>query len=184
VARLREHTATVLDRLADDVPNTDVQAECREVLVASAAFLEDLAGGGAVDGDAFARAMGPYLLSLLDHATRDQLAALDAAFEDVLAGLDEAERRALHVVVAGVHQARERSLGMQYFERRLDEPSDVDVRVTYAEAVTTVQDAVKLIGTHRFDEVLAGAFFGDRRRLQRDLLGDAATRILDGERET
>jgi hypothetical protein len=56
--------------------------------------------------------------------------------------------------------------------------------VTYAEAVTTVHDAVKLIGTHRVDEVLAGAFFGDRRRLQRDLLGDAATRILDRERKT
>jgi hypothetical protein len=184
VARLRKHTATMLDRLTDDVTNTDVQAECREVLVASATFLDELANGAAVDGVAFARAMGSYLLSLLDHATRDQLAALDAAFEAVLAVLDEGERTALHVVVAGVHQARERSLGMQYFERRFDEPNDVDVRVTYAEAVTTVQEAVKLIGTHRFDEVLADAFFGDRRRLQRDLLGDAATRILDRERKT
>lgn len=182
VGRFREHVESVRRTFTDDVAERVVQEECRVVLDASAAFLDALAAGGAADCDAFAAAMGPHLLSLLDHATRDQLAALDAAFEQVLAALDVDEQAALHVVVAGVHQARERSLGMQYFERRLDEPEDVDVRLTYAEAVTTVHEAVKLIGTHRLDEVLAHAFFGDRRRLQRDLLGDAATRILDAQR--
>ncbi|HET6585666.1 MAG TPA: hypothetical protein VFG69_19540 [Nannocystaceae bacterium] len=179
VARLREHVAVVQAKLADDVGNPDVHTECRLVLDASATFLDALAAGGQPDSAAFAAAMGPHLRSLLDHATRDQLAALDAAFEEVLALLDEDESAALHVVVAGAHQARERSLGMQYFQLRLGEPHDVDVRVTYAEAVGTVEDAVTLIGTQRLDRVLAAAFFGDERRLQRDLLGDAATRILE-----
>ncbi len=181
LARFRKHVESVRETFADDVEDAQVREECRVVLDASAAFLGAVADEQGPDCDAFAAEMGPHLLSLLDHATRDQLSALDAAFEQVWGALDEQERAALHVVVAGAHQARERSLGMQYFERKLDEPDDVDVRVTYAEAVTTVEDAVELIGTHRLDEVLAEAFFGDRRRLQRDLLGDAATRILDAD---
>ena len=38
--------------------------------------------------------------------------------------------------------------------------------------------ALALIGTRRLDRTVARAFFGDARRLQRDLLGDAAHELL------
>ncbi|HWB74921.1 MAG TPA: hypothetical protein VG755_08190 [Nannocystaceae bacterium] len=171
--RLAALTDASFARLAEDVgePTCD---ECRALLEATRAFIRD---GGELE--AYARAMGPRMLALGDRATREQLAALHARFEDVLACLSADERAHLHVVVAGVHQARARSLGMQYFQRRLDEPEGIERRVTYAEAVDTVEGALALVGTQRLDRRMAHAFFGDENRLQRDILGDSAKRILD-----
>ena len=81
-------------------------------------------------------------------------------------------------MVTGDHQARTRSLGMQYFCRRLDEPADSEHRVTYAEGVSDEQSALALVGTRRLDRAVARAFFGDPQRLQRDILGDAAHALL------
>jgi hypothetical protein len=50
--------------------------------------------------------------------------------------------------------------------------------LTYAEGITTVEEAVALVGTKIFDAALALAFFGDAGRLQRDILGDAAKEQL------
>ena len=173
-ARLAALTDAALERLAQDVTDAETCEECRTLLDATRAFIRD---GGELD--AYARAMGPCMLALGDRATRAQLAALHARFEEVLACLRDEERDRLHVVVAGVHQARARSLGMQYFRRRLDEPEGIERRVTYAEAVDTVDGALALVGTQRLDRCMARAFFGDENRLQRDILGDAAKRILD-----
>ena len=82
--------------------------------------------------------------------------------------------QALHVAVTGNHQARIRSLGMQYFARRLGAD-----RVLYAEGVAEVDAAVALIGAQRLDRAMAAAFFGSPRRMERDLLGDAAKAMLD-----
>jgi hypothetical protein len=137
---------------------------------------------GAADRDArhaLARALGPALLRLVRDAGQLALDALHAAVEALMAKLSAAERARLHVVVTGDHQARERSLGLQYFQRRLCEPRDCEQRVTYAEAVQDEQAALALVGTQRLDRALAQAFFGDARRLQRDVLGDAAHALLE-----
>ncbi len=161
-------------------------ADARAVLDGSCAFIDAVLAGapaGADDRDARLRALatelGPPLLRLIDEGTRAQLAALHRAVTELLEGLDERRRAALHVVVAGAHQARARSLGMQYFRRVLDEPDGVEGRVTYAEAVESVQEAVRLVGVQRLDREMARAFFGDETRLQRDVLGDAARGILE-----
>ncbi len=75
------------------------------------------------------RDVGDGMLRLTRHATRIQLAALDAKVSDVLQDFDAEERRRLEVVVAGDHQARRRNLGMQYFARRLGEEEGADERV-------------------------------------------------------
>jgi hypothetical protein len=36
-----------------------------------------------------------------------------------------------------------------------------------------------LVGTRRLDRAIASAFFGDPKRLQRDVLGDAAKSALE-----
>jgi hypothetical protein len=44
--------------------------------------------------------------------------------------------------------------------------------------VTSVDEALRLVATCHFDRELAAAFFGDPKRLQRDVLGDAAAALL------
>jgi len=119
----------------------------------------------------FASEMGTLLQSLIDHATRIELATLHACVEELVATLSPDERRALHVVVTGDHQARARNLGMQYFQARLGEAAEA--QLVYAEGITEEAEALALVGSRRLDAVLARAFFGDPKRLQRDVLGDA-----------
>ena len=179
--RLQRHTADSLARLGDEHElDARTQRECREVLERSLPQIQR-----ALDGrverpelDGFAEGLGALLLSLIHTATALQLSALHAHVEAALGPLGPREREALHVVVTGDHQARTRSLGMQYFRKRLDEPSDSEHRLTYAEGVSDEQGALALVGTHRLDRAVAHAFFGDEQRLQRDILGDAAHQLL------
>jgi hypothetical protein len=60
----------------------------------------------------------------------------------------------------------------------LREPEHSEERVAYAEGVSDEHEAFELVGTRRLDHAVAAAFFGDRKRLQRDLLGDSAAELL------
>jgi hypothetical protein len=130
------------------------------------------------DRDAFARDVGPLLLRLTEHATRVQLAGLDACAKQALSDLTPEDRETLQVVVLGDHQARVRSLAMQYFQKVLGEQPGEDRRVAFGESIETEEEALVLIGKRRLDFAIAKAFFGDERRLQRDILGDAAKKLL------
>ena len=68
---------------------------------------------------------------------------------------------------------------MQYFQYRFREQPGADERVTYGENIGSEEEAVALVGTRRLDRLIARAFFGEEKRLQRDVLGDAAKRCLD-----
>ena len=128
--------------------------------------------------EGFAQRLGPVLLRLTHVATRMQLETLHASVERALGLLSDAERGALQVVVTGDHQARNLSLGMQYFRARMREPEGTEERLAYAEGVSDEQAALQLVGTRRLDHSIAQAFFGDRKRLQRDVLGDSAAALL------
>lgn len=150
------------------------------VLADTARFVAELGTGRAATRSLaeFAARMGPRLSALAGSATRLQLSALHAVVERVVAPFTAEERAALQVVVTGDHQARELCLGLQYFQKRLGEPPRCEERVTYAEAVADEACALALVGTRKLDRKLAQAFFGDPRRLQRDVLGDAAAALL------
>jgi hypothetical protein len=182
LAALGARTRAALGTLARDAAgDAEAQAAMRALLEATGAEVERTLGNGRASREAlgaYARTTGPALLALVDHATRVQLAALHAAVEEALAPMTDAERGGLQVVVAGAHQARERSLGMLYFQKRLGEEAGREERVAYAENVTDADQAVALVGTRRLDRAIARAFFGDARRLQRDVLGDAAAAHL------
>ena len=128
--------------------------------------------------DAFARAVGPAVLRLTELATRAQIEALHARVTELVAVLPREDVARLEVIVTGVHQARARSFAMQYFQARLREREGVEARVTYGEGIASEAEAVALVGTRRLDRAIATAFFGDERRLQRDVLGDAAAACL------
>jgi len=128
------------------------------------------------DPDAFAAAMREPLREEIARATVIQLTSLHRTTEAVLATLSPEERRSLHVAVTGDHQARIRSLPMQYFQKRIGDP---DRRVLYAEGVSEADEAAALVGKQRLDRAMAKAFFGQPHRLQRDVLGDAAKAELE-----
>jgi hypothetical protein len=156
-------------------------ADVAAVLDRCAGLLQSILDAATVDPSAlraFAADLGPCLLRLAREATRRQLATLDEATQRALAPFSAEERAALRVVVAGAHQARVRSLPMQYFQKLLGEAAGVEERVLYAEAVTDPAAARALVGTNLLDRDIAGAFFGDPRRLQRDVLGDIAAEML------
>jgi hypothetical protein len=119
--------------------------------------------------DRFARELGPLLLASTDDAVVLQLEALDDHVARLVSELDDRDRARFEVVVAGAHQARARSLGMQYFGRLVNDPS----RVTYAENVDDEAAALQLVRTRRLDQVIATAFFAEPERLERDVLGDS-----------
>jgi len=141
--------------------------------------------GAFTSGDAsaararFAQEAGPLILRLTEQATREQIGSLHRAVDAAFGRLTRRELDALQVVVAGDHQARSRSLGMQYFKRRLREAPGQDERVTYGENISSEEEALTLVGTRQLDKIIARAFFGDDKRLQRDVLGDAAQLCLD-----
>lgn len=185
----RAELQRLLDRCVDRRDNSSallvsdsIRSEVAAVLDRCVALLEAALEAGAVNEgglDAFSAEQGPRLLRLAEEATRLQLATLDEVASSFLSGLSSGDRDAVRVVVAGAHQARVRSLPMQYFQKRLGEPPGVEERVLYAEAVTDAETARALVGTHLLDRDIAAAFFGDPRRLQRDVLGDIAAARLE-----
>ena len=182
--RLRAQLGAQRERMVESLARLDQDAreltaatrdDLRSVLVACIDFLDPRRAHVSEPArDAFAGKLGPLLLRLSDAATQLQLDALDEHVEYALSTLSAEARSELQVVVAGDHQARARSLAMQYFQKRLREPPDSERRVTFAEGVADEQAALALVGTRRLDHAMARAFFGDEQRLQRDILGDSA----------
>jgi hypothetical protein len=106
-------------------------------------------------------------------STRSKVAELDPkAWDSVL------------IVVGVMHQARAREIGIQYFERLLDERvgegARNERRLVVAEHVTVPSEQMGLLSAHLVDQEGAAAIFGDRLRLQWDALGDVNPATLDG----
>jgi len=181
--KLRELVLQTRKRLQEDAARVglteDASRDVRAILHSCETMLETAAGGTTRELlEQFAHDIGPVLQRLMHEATRLQLDSLHECVERALAPMSREDRASLQVVVTGDHQARARSLAMQYFKQRLREPEDSEERVAYAEGVTDEKEAFELVGTRRLDHAVAAAFFGDRKRLQRDLLGDSAQELL------
>ena len=159
--------------------SADIVANLQGLVDGSLAFVDQVLKTHDVNSAAlhdFAQAMGPLLLRSTADATGIQLQALDSAVSHLVAHFTPTQEAAYQVIVTGDHQARRRSLPMQYFGKRFGDHSEE--RVLYAEGITDEKEALALIGIHRLDEHIAAAFFGDKKRLQRDVLGDAAAAQL------
>jgi hypothetical protein len=168
-------------RAALSAPDDTTREVVDEILLNSERFLaRTLAAGRVLTNEItlYAKEQGPLLLRVIDRATELELQAVHHATDQALATLEAEQRSQLEVVVAGVHQARARSLPLQYFQKRFGEKPGEEKRVTYAESAVDVEAARALIGTRKLDRLLAEAFFGDAQRLQRDVLGDSAAALL------
>jgi len=92
--------------------------------------------------------------------------------------LGETRWAGLYAVICGAHQPRYREATCQYFGRLLHQPegygAEREDRMVYAEGVCDVDTALDLLARHIVDQRASNLLFGDRRRLQEDLLADAA----------
>jgi hypothetical protein len=179
LSELRAACASAVQAL--DQLEASSRRDCAQVIERSQGFIDatlSQAYANAAALEQFATEIGPLLLALIDHATQLELEALHTATEQALVQLDTEQLRELEVIVTGVHQARTRSLGLQYFQARFGEAAGEERRVAYAEAAADPEEARALVGTRRLDRAIARAFFGDAKRLQRDVLGDSAKQAL------
>jgi putative intracellular protease/amidase len=176
----------VLQNLADEgIP--DEVSEIQAALLSQAFdLLTDVIRHRAVDRGtlrAFARTTGALML---DNNTRAQRAALDglhAAVTTWLASLTEEARAKLCVVVCGSRQGRSQDIVMEYFQRLLGEQAATGAarenRLIYAESTFGEDGALDLIARHIIDQDAGEAFFGDRMRMQRDLLSEGAADYVE-----
>jgi len=150
-------------------------ARQREILSSALALLDG--PHAPADLASWERKVAPLLLANAYDAARAQLELVDKAVRAWRAKLTEAEWSGLHVIVVGAHMAREGELKMQYFARLLGEPAEGG-RLVFAEALWTEPQGLELLGTHLLDGAVGAAFFGDARRMHRDLLAEAAEKLV------
>jgi hypothetical protein len=128
--------------------------------------------------EAWLRPLVPLIVANVDDAAQAQLEGLHALVTRWRGELGPEAWARVDVVVLTVRQARVGNLQYAYF-RRLLGPEAVGRRLIFAESVFNVDPAVTLLGTILTDRVAARAFFADELRMERDLLSDAAARIVE-----
>jgi hypothetical protein len=160
-----------------------VQRPRQQRLLRRARTLVQLAAKGAgVDPgqlEAWSRAVKPDLMMNVQDAARAQLLSVNERMNSIAVTMNPDERTSFVVVICGVHQARQGNIEMQYFSRLFGpQGAEHDRRLLFAESVHDLEGALKLLGAHQLDRSISEAFFGTPYRMQRDLLDDAAGRIL------
>jgi hypothetical protein len=155
-------------------------ARQKQIVSASLAFLEDVAGKGTFERSAllaFVRGLAPLVTENVTEATRAQIDAIHSQVTAWRRDLSPEDWNRLHVLIIGPHMPRQDYVAAQYFLRLLHESGEGH-RIVYAESLWEEPKAIELLGTHLLDSTIGEAFFGDRMRMHRDLLGDAAREYL------
>ena len=124
------------------------------------------------------RALASHALETAQLAVCIELEQLHALLARWRNDLGEARWAGLYVVICGAHQPRYREATCQYFGQLLHQPegygAEREDRLVYGEGVCDVNAALDLLARHIVDQRASNLLFGDRRRLQEDLLADAA----------
>jgi hypothetical protein len=153
-----------------------------ELLRLAHTLVDRVLAEGVVDFDRlqeYIRALASSALETAQLAVCIELEQLHALLGRWRNNLDEARWAGLYVVICGAHQPRYREAACQYFGRLLHEPegsaAEREDRLVYAEGLCDVNSALDLLARHIVDQRASNLLFGDRRRLQEDLLADAAS---------
>jgi hypothetical protein len=125
------------------------------------------------------RALASHALETAQLAVCTELEQLHALLGRWRNDLGEKRWAGVYVVICGAHQPRYREAACQYFSRLLHQPegsaAEREDRLVYAEGLCDVDSALDLLARHIVDQRASNLLFGDRRRLQEDLLADAAS---------
>lgn len=180
-ATIRERSAALAARLEGLDLDAETTARQARILDATTRYIDGALARGTPDRDAFAAylaAIKPDWLANAGDAARAQLEAMHAVVSRWRETLSPAAWERLRVVVLGPRMPRAGNLQTAYFARLLGDDA-VGTRIIYAENVFTSEPALDLMGVIVMDRHLSGLVFGDRMRMDRDLLGNAAATILD-----
>jgi hypothetical protein len=125
------------------------------------------------------RALASHALEIAQLAVCIELEALHALLARWRNDLGERPWAGLYVVICGAHQPRYREAACQYFGRLFHQPegsgAEREDRLVYGEGLCDMDSALDLLARHIVDQRASNLLFGDRRRLQEDLLADAAS---------
>ena len=153
-----------------------------ELLRRTRALVDKVLAEGTVDFDRLqehVRALASPALETAQLAVCIELEQLHALLGRWRNDLGETRWARLYVVICGAHQPRYREATRQYFERLLHQPAGSGAlrenRMVYGEGLCDVDAALDLLARHIVDQRASNLLFGDRRRLQEDLLADAAS---------
>lgn len=190
LAALRERAAAAAGDLEGRGFTPDERARQRRILDASLALLDEVLAADRAAPEtlaAFVRAQTADILRNIEDAARDQIDTMHATTSAWMQQMTPDERARLRAVVAISHMTRPGNVAAQYFsvllgeswEGRFDqEDLTPGKRVLTSETTTDEAAAFTLIATHALDATVATRFFGEETRMDRDLLADAAERIL------
>jgi hypothetical protein len=152
-----------------------------ELLCRAREFIDRVLAEGIVDFDRLQqhiRALASHALETAQLAVCVELEQLHAVLERWHNQLGETRWAGLYAVVCGLHQPRYREAACQYFGQLLHEPegsaAEREDRLVYGEGLADVDSALDLLARHIVDQRASNLLFGDRRRLQEDVLADAA----------
>ncbi len=152
-------------------------ARQQELIDLSVAYIDRTLAAGRIDKaalSAFGRSTAPLMLANGNDAAKLQLDGLHAAFEPWRRQLSPEEWQRLYVLVLGSRMPRDGNLQFSYFTFALGKEALDQQRLVYTEGVTNPAAATSLLATMVMDRGLSEAFFGDRLRMDRDLLADGA----------
>jgi hypothetical protein len=154
----------------------------RSLLQRCGTFLDRVLERGTYDAGelkALTRAAGPIVLANARDAAKAQIDAYHAQVGLWRREIPVEEWAKLHVLILGPQMPRKHNLAVQYFAKLMDIAGE-SRRLVYAEELSGEQQGLNLVATHQIDGELSEAFFGDRERMEIDLLGNAASVYLDG----
>jgi len=124
------------------------------------------------------RALASHALETAQLAVCIELEQLHELLKRWRNELGERRWAGMYVVICGAHQPRYREAACQYFGQLLHQAessaAEREDRLVYAEGLCDVDAALDLLARHIVDQRASDLLFGDRRRLQEDLLADAA----------
>ncbi|WP_239576264.1 hypothetical protein [Archangium primigenium] len=187
---LRGPLTRVLDGLEARGFPPEALARQRRLLGSTRALVERVLAAGRVEPgvlSARTREWVPDLMRNAEDAARDQIETMHATVEGWTRTMTAHEREQLRAVVAVAHMSRPGNVALQYFsvtlgetwEGRFDqEDLQPGKRVLASETGFDEAQAFALLGMHALDTRVGQRFFGEEMRLERDVLADAAERIL------
>ncbi len=179
---LTEQGLAILDQL--EIPSEFIALQ-RDTLNTAAEIVHDLLETGIVDEDrvqAFGELSAPLYLDNAALAARLELDALHKVIGRWKERIGPQDWPKVYVVICAAHQARYRETTKQYFQKLLHEKESLGAnfenRVVYAEHIHDNDAALALLARHMVDQGASIALFGNRTRLQEDLMSDGAAEYL------
>ena len=164
----------------------EAQLPSRQLLELSQAFVERLLSEKELSDGRLAEFLSgvvPLLRTNFGLAVRLELDRLHEIICEWREDLRETLWQQTYVVICARHQPRYRHAARQYFGRLFGESegkaAEEEERIIYAEGMQDIDSAKVLLARHIVDQKASQALFGDKRRLQQDLLADFASRHLD-----